>query len=267
MTPLPSPLTLATIIPCHNNADTLARAMQSALNQPELDELLVVVDASSDASLQLAQQFVQRDARVRAIGVLNRGGPAQSRNFGAAAAASDILCFLDADDEHLPGYYAFAKQTFASAPHWAGLKCGAQIAGLPDDLCIDDADPRYSAVLASAPWNLAVRAPLFWMAGGFPQGEIFRGKLGGEDIALNRALRHNFAIAFTPQKFARHYNRPGSHLEQYLRRTSVVDGKVIFSESLPEEDNGSLTLAIGQHIARAAGNRTLQSLQLAANPA
>ncbi|WP_181969732.1 glycosyltransferase [Paraburkholderia sp. DHOC27] len=261
MTTPGSPLTLATIIPCHNSAVTLARAITSALSQPELDELLVVIDASHDDSLRIAQRFEQDDSRVRAIDVATQGGPAQTRNFGAAAATSDILCFLDADDEHLPGFYGFAKQVFATLPQWAGLKCGTEIVDLPEGLSLDDTDPRYDGVLASAPWNLAVRKPVFWMAGGFPQGSVFRGKLGGEDLALNRALRHNFDVAFTELKFCRHYNRPGSHLEQYLRRTSVVDGSVVFATSLPEELDGSMDLALSQHVERAASNQSLQSLQ------
>jgi glycosyltransferase involved in cell wall biosynthesis len=256
----PEQSTLAVVIPCHNHADTLARAMRSALNQPELDELVVVIDAANDSSLAIAQSFEQDDSRVRVLGLVTQGGPAQARNIGAAAAASDILCFLDADDEHVSGYYRFIKETLASDPRWAGLKSGAQIVDLPDDLSCEDSDPRYSAALGSAPWNLAMRKPLFWLAGGFPVGDTFRGKLGGEDIALNRAFCKMFDVAFTPQKFCCHYIRPGSHLEQYLRRTTVVDGAILFTHALPEELDGSTAVAIDQHVARAAANRSLPSL-------
>lgn len=259
--------TLATIIPCHNNADTLERAIYSALIQPELDELVIVVDGASDNSLLVAQKFAQSDPRVRAIGLATCSGPSLARNLGAAAATTDILCFLDADDEHLPGYYAFAKATLAANPQWAGLKSGIQIIDLPDDLSCEDSDPRYMAVVCSAPWNLAMRRPLFWLAGGFPQGEAFRGKIGSEDTVFNTAFRECFDVRFTPQKFCRHYNRPGSHLEVFLRRARVVDGTIHFNEFLPEELDGSLRDATVRHVAQAVANQSMPSLKTAANRA
>lgn len=45
------------IIPCYNAAETLVRAVQSVLNQPELGTLWIVDDGSSDNTLALAKQL------------------------------------------------------------------------------------------------------------------------------------------------------------------------------------------------------------------
>lgn len=42
------------IIPCYNAEQTLVRAVQSALNQPELGKIWLVDDGSTDGTLALA---------------------------------------------------------------------------------------------------------------------------------------------------------------------------------------------------------------------
>lgn len=255
--------TLSTVIPCHNGASTLARAILSAINQAELNELVVVVDASSDNSALIAQQFAQSDPRVRVIDLVTRGGPGFARNIGAAAATGDILCFLDSDDEHLPGYYKFAKAALTANPQWGAVKSGAEIVGLPADLSCEDSDPRYAAAMYSAPWNLAMRRPLFWLVGGFPQSALFLGEFGGEDIALNRAFHANFPVAITALKFCRHYNHHNSHLERFLRRATVVDGEIVVSKGQPDKRDLAVNDAVLQHVAQAAANRSVLSRYMA----
>ena len=57
------------------------------------DELIIVDDASTDGSAQLAARF----GTVVACQSENPIGPARARNLGAARAQGDILLFLDAD--------------------------------------------------------------------------------------------------------------------------------------------------------------------------
>ena len=62
-------------------------------------ELLIVDDASSDGSAQLAMALCREDARVRLLTMAtNSGGPATPRNAGLAAATGDYVCLLDQDD-------------------------------------------------------------------------------------------------------------------------------------------------------------------------
>ena len=91
------------IIPSYRQPHFLRRAIESCLEQEHEDlEVIVVDDASRDASLGVAASFAQRDARVRVIEASENGGLGRTRNVGLAHAQGDYICFLDADDYLLP---------------------------------------------------------------------------------------------------------------------------------------------------------------------
>src|SRR5206468_4333043 len=72
---------ISVVLPVHNRADVLPRAIESVLGQTLEDfELVVVDDGSSDKSVELAKSF--NDARIKLIELgQNRGGNA-ARNAG-----------------------------------------------------------------------------------------------------------------------------------------------------------------------------------------
>ena len=90
----PSPPRLSVIIPVHNGGANLHRCLEAlASSTRPPDEVVVVDDASTDASGKLARGL---GARVLRIGGSPRG-PAFARNRGAETTEADILVFLDAD--------------------------------------------------------------------------------------------------------------------------------------------------------------------------
>jgi len=97
----PSPL-VTVVIPAHNAAATIGRAVRSVLAQDwrPLD-VIVVDDGSDDATGAVAAAL--GDARVRVLRLPARGGAAAARNAGIAAAHGEVIAFQDADDEWLPG--------------------------------------------------------------------------------------------------------------------------------------------------------------------
>lgn len=90
--------TVSTIIPVYNDADTLARAIDSVLCQTHrVDEIIVIDDCSEDNPENVIERY--NDDRIRfEIHEKNRGGSA-ARNTGIEAASSEYIAFLDADDE------------------------------------------------------------------------------------------------------------------------------------------------------------------------
>ena len=85
------------IIPCYQQAEYLAEAIQSALAQTWLrKEVIVVNDGSPDATSAVARRFP-----VKLIEQENRGLPA-ARNAGIAAATGKYILCLDADDRLAP---------------------------------------------------------------------------------------------------------------------------------------------------------------------
>ena len=93
--------TVSVIIPAHNAAVTLGRALDSVLVQSEpVHEILVIDDGSKDDTGRIAASYAQHG--VELITLPARSGAAAARNAGIERARGDYLAFLDADDEWLP---------------------------------------------------------------------------------------------------------------------------------------------------------------------
>lgn len=79
-------------IPCYNQAEFLPDAIQSALDQTQKCEIIVVNDGSKDDALEVARSFP-----VKVVDQKNKGLPS-ARNAVIMNATSEYLLFLDADD-------------------------------------------------------------------------------------------------------------------------------------------------------------------------
>ena len=92
---------VSVIMPVYNAVTTVARAVESVLHQtyPHF-ELIVVDDASTDASADIISAFT--DERIRLIRHASNRGVGSARNTAIAAARGDWVAMLDADDEWTP---------------------------------------------------------------------------------------------------------------------------------------------------------------------
>ena len=106
---------VSVILPVHNRADVLPRAIESVLGQELGDfELVVVDDGSTDGSAEVAELF--GDERIRLIRLdRNRGGNA-ARNHGIRAAKAPLIAFLDSDDRYLADKLAWTAAEFERRP-------------------------------------------------------------------------------------------------------------------------------------------------------
>ncbi len=87
------------VIAAWNAAETLERAINSTLNQKDVSiEVIIVDDASTDNTMQVAKAFVAKDDRVKYIRQTQNGGPSAARNAGFDAASGTWGAVLDADD-------------------------------------------------------------------------------------------------------------------------------------------------------------------------
>lgn len=94
---------ISVIIPAHNRAWSLERAVRSVFAQSFSDwELWLVDDASTDTTPELASRLAVEDDRVRVLRSPTNEGVSRARMRGVAAAAGEWLAFLDSDDEWLP---------------------------------------------------------------------------------------------------------------------------------------------------------------------
>jgi glycosyltransferase involved in cell wall biosynthesis len=92
---------VSVIIPTHNRAEMLNRAVNSVLTQTMKDfELIVVSDGSTDNTQEVMEKI--KDQRVCFLKRESEKGAAAARNTGIQASRGKYVAFLDDDDEWLP---------------------------------------------------------------------------------------------------------------------------------------------------------------------
>jgi glycosyltransferase involved in cell wall biosynthesis len=89
---------VSAVIPTHNRAQMVCRAIKSALNQTYVNlEVVVVVDGPDANIVNLIEGFCE--PRLRVVELKETEGPAEARNVGVRAAKGQWIAFLDDDDE------------------------------------------------------------------------------------------------------------------------------------------------------------------------
>jgi GT2 family glycosyltransferase len=90
---------VSVIIPAHNRADVLPRAVKSVLTQTYKPlEVIIVDDGSNDRSAEVCLSYPDTVRYVRQT----RSGAAAARNRGIKEAVGDWIAFLDSDDAWVP---------------------------------------------------------------------------------------------------------------------------------------------------------------------
>jgi glycosyltransferase involved in cell wall biosynthesis len=95
------------IVPTRNEEATIAAAVESLAAQPEIKEIIVINDQSTDGTAAALSQLSSRFPQLRVVVTkeLPNGwvGKNYAASLGAAQATGDWLLFTDADGVHLPG--------------------------------------------------------------------------------------------------------------------------------------------------------------------
>lgn len=86
-----------------NSDDFVEKTIISVLSQTFHDwELIIVDDCSTDSSVNLIQNYMINDTRIKLIQMPRNSGAAVARNAGIEAAIGRYIAFLDSDDLWLP---------------------------------------------------------------------------------------------------------------------------------------------------------------------
>src|SRR6185295_15463760 len=86
-----------------NGLPYIGEAVDSIIGQTFQDwELLVVDDASTDASPDIVRGYAAKDSRVRFLSNHTIRGAGPARNVGMAHATGGYIAMMDADDISLP---------------------------------------------------------------------------------------------------------------------------------------------------------------------
>jgi glycosyltransferase involved in cell wall biosynthesis len=227
---------VSVIIPTHNRARIVGRAIESALNQTYQSlQVVLADDGSSDDTQALAESFGPRVIYARQA----NAGVSAARNFGMRLARGEFIAFLDSDDA------------------WRPWKVEAEIAALhrhPDaglvwtDMAAVDADdriiaPRYLRTMYSAYEkvdiaqtlrqvdtldSLGVNAPEEFLSAEVREGDLSRAILLGNLIHTSTVLFRRSWCERTGG-FDQSYERAGEDYEFYIRLSSA--GSVVFIDA------------------------------------
>src|SRR5262245_28387841 len=227
------------VIPTFNRGVRIARTLDSALVQTfRLAEIIVVDDGSSDGTGEWVRA---QYPSIRVITTENRG-PCAAINTGAEAASSELLVFLDHDDELLPQAIetlvslleTFPEARAASADHALDELCScylnnqsaqpafARLALVPTERVAGNSRlylrPIYYALLwgnlLQQPW--AVYRETFHDLGGYAP-EIWT--CADWDIYLNVA--YAVPLAVTDRVISNHYIEGASNLTRRSRQREM----------------------------------------------
>lgn len=169
--------TVCVIIAAMNAEETIGRAVRSALREDEVSEVVVVDDASRDATAEAAERAGDGSPHLTVIRLAENVGPSAARNRAIAASTAPLIAILDADDFLLPGRFAPMLET-------------GDVDFVADNiLFVDAADPDLDAIRARRfepqPSELTLAA--------FVSGNISeRGKPRGEIGFLKPVMRRAF---------------------------------------------------------------------------
>jgi glycosyltransferase involved in cell wall biosynthesis len=116
-------MTVSAIVPARNEEATIASAVESLAAQPEIQEIIVVNDQSTDGTAAELKRLSTRFAQLRILEATAVPSGWVGKNYavslGAAWATGDWLLFTDADGVHLPG--STARALADAAATGAGL--------------------------------------------------------------------------------------------------------------------------------------------------
>ena len=126
-------LRISVVIPTHNGAATLAACLESLQVSSQAPyEIIVVDDASTDATAEIANKY-----KCRVLRLDTNVGAARAKNRGAAAATGDILFFTDDD-------VIVARETLEQIAHTFADASVAGAVGLLDaKIPFDDFSSNY----------------------------------------------------------------------------------------------------------------------------
>lgn len=172
------------IVAARNAADTIERAVRSALGETTVAEVIVVDDASTDETAVRAAGADDGTGRVRVLRLTTNRGPAFARNHAIAHSVAPLIAVLDADDFFLPGRF----DALAKGHDWDLVA---------DNILFlepDQAD-RAPTVPAFAPEPRYLDLPAF-VAGNISAREARRAEVGFLKPVMRRAFLDHYALRY-----------------------------------------------------------------------
>lgn len=171
---------LSVVMPVYNEEATICQIVKMVLERPEVGELLIIDDASKDASWEQLQVF-KNNPRVKLLQQETNHGKGAAITRGFAAATKDYVIIQDADFEYTPEDYPLVIQPlvngkaeavygarFMNSPgqvryfrHEMGNKFLTFLSNLFSDIHLSDMETCYKAFKREVIQNLILTSERF----------------------------------------------------------------------------------------------------------
>jgi glycosyltransferase involved in cell wall biosynthesis len=217
---------ISVVIPLYNKVRHIKRALDSVLAQTFTDfEAIVINDGSTDGSGKVVERFT--DPRIRPVSQQNAGVSA-ARNRGIKEARGELVAFLDADDEWLPGHLVTIFRLAGRYPECGAFATAYRIVRATgrEAVPVFDGIPRHPwegvlqsyfhiALTSDIIWTSAVAVPrrVFETCGLFPVGVAF-----GEDVDMWCRIALQFPAAFSTHPSAVYHMDSDNRSAVYVSR-------------------------------------------------
>lgn len=203
---------ISVIIPLYNKVSDVGRSLRSVIRQTYVNfELIVINDGSTDRGPEIVREV--DDPRIRLIDQQN-AGVSVARNRGVQEAKSDLVAFLDADDEWQPDFLETIMRLHANHPECAvfatnyffrdvngTLRQPIYRGGMPSGHWEGVLNNYFEIASQSDPplWSsaIAVKKEALKAIGGFPVGVT-----SGEDLLTWARLAVSNSIAYCSRPLA-----------------------------------------------------------------
>jgi len=206
---------ISCIIPTKDREYLVEKAIRSVINQNTglSIEIIMVDDGSSDSTIERISRLFPDVIIVRTA----NAGPGKARNLGAGKSSSDILMFLDSDDEWLPDHAESLYQIIKNGHEFAyGITINHnEVSG--GEFLIPESGKGYKGDCFrnmarwcfTVPSSVAVTKKAFNFVGGFPDMDR------GEDWAFFLELSAEFSFGFCEKIITRRMLHEGSLCSAY----------------------------------------------------
>lgn len=182
-----APPTLSVIVAAYNVAQYIVQCLESVLGcaGPPL-EIIVVDDASSDATVETVNRRFAEEPRVKVLRLGVNRGPSQARNVAIESASGQWLALVDADDW-------CANDRFVHLLD-AARRFDADIVSDDEYLIEDGSRAPWSTVNRVSHWTQNPLEPVtferFFASGHIVKPLIKRSFLKAHGVAFNEGIRH-----------------------------------------------------------------------------
>ncbi|MCS4174788.1 glycosyltransferase [Salinibacter ruber] len=202
---------ISVVVCAYNEERLLEDCLQSLINQnypADAYEIIIVDDASTDRTPDIAKSFVQsidsEDAHIRYVRIED-GGLSRARNVGIRAAENEVIAFIDGDAVAEPDWLANLAEAFADGVDYVGGRIEvlnreskiARLAQATRHKQIFEEDVMRNHHIGC---NMAYRREVFEEVGGFNDNLISR----GDEVSLRDRIPNRFRFQPVPEAVVYH---------------------------------------------------------------